>query len=418
MSTGSEPPAGRSTELARSFVARDRDGIRTQNLSRRTCQSRSRVQEAFKARRPSLELSGWAPVRSPGQQSGSRRGGALRGTRVAGPLSPAEGQRRDRRSLASGNNDSSSASARARPAPRAWAAGGALPAARAEGRPRPLLAPPPAQPRRALPGPGPPSAASLTGSELEAAVAAAAPQRALALLQDVVVLGLEELHAGPGCRGRRRRRPGAPVSPRTPAPAAAARGGRAGRPSRLGPPEPAPRGTATEGAPQPPGPPEENAHRRRWRQRRRPWRPLPPAPPLARLRPWHRSRPHPLPWPRPWLLPGSAPSLSPPRASFFFQLPFLPFPAALSSSFSRVSPPGSSPQALSPSLTPPSTLLPLFPGPAPGGSAFPPEATAGRTQAWLSQGPAALLPCNLWSRSSLVGSSLPCRRVIRFLLQP
>lgn len=151
MSTGSEPPAGRSTELARSFVARDRDGIRTQNLSRRTCQSRSRVQEAFKARRPSLELSGWAPVRSPGQQSGSRRGGALRGTRVAGPLSPAEGQRRDRRSLASGNNDSSSASARARPArlgrrrrppgcPRRGAAA-----------PPPRPPPRPAPPRRARP---------------------------------------------------------------------------------------------------------------------------------------------------------------------------------------------------------------------------------------------------------------------------
>lgn len=154
MSTGSDPPAGRSTEPARSFLAQDWDRIRTQNLSQRTCQSRSGVEEAFKARRPSPELSGSAPVRSPGQQSGSQRGGALGGTRVAGPLSPAERQRRDRRSLPSGNNDSSSAPARARPAPPrpapgAWAAGGTRPPAPRGGR---APSSPPAPPGSAAPG--------------------------------------------------------------------------------------------------------------------------------------------------------------------------------------------------------------------------------------------------------------------------
>lgn len=37
---------------------------------------------------------------------------------------------------------------------------------------------------------------SLTGTELEAAVDAAAPKRPLSLLQDVIVLGLKKLHSG------------------------------------------------------------------------------------------------------------------------------------------------------------------------------------------------------------------------------
>lgn len=142
---------------------------------------------------PTPTAGGSTHVPSPGQRSRSRRGSALGGTRVASPLSPAEGQGRRQRSLLSGNNDRPRALARARPAPPARAAGGARSAA-------PGRAPssPPARPGR-------PRAASLTRSEMEAAVAAAAPQRAFVLLQDVVVLSLEELHAGPGRWGRRRR---------------------------------------------------------------------------------------------------------------------------------------------------------------------------------------------------------------------
>lgn len=87
---------------------------------------------------------------------------------------------------------------------------------RGQGRGRQETDSSPARGRRLSAGPGrapsaparaqgaPAGTARLTRSELEAAVAAAAPQRALALLQDVVVLGLEELHAGPARRGRRR----------------------------------------------------------------------------------------------------------------------------------------------------------------------------------------------------------------------
>lgn len=97
------------------------------------------------------------------------------------------------------------------PGPQAEPAGLPAPRGPAAPPPRPALRP-------AAPGPRPLRAASLTRAELEAAVAAAAPQRALALLQDVVVLGLEELHAGPGRRGRQKRRPGAPWSLRPRAP--------------------------------------------------------------------------------------------------------------------------------------------------------------------------------------------------------
>lgn len=304
MSTGTEAPAGLSTETGAT-------GIRTQNLPGRRVRGHSREEAAFKARRTSPELSGGrrpdpdcgrlipgSPLS--GQRSGSRRGSALGGARVAGPLSPAEGQGPGERSLPSGNNDRSRALARARPA-------------RHGRRRRPIRslrlrgpAAPPHRPPPTRPGRPPPPAASLTRSKLEAAVAAAAPQRALALLQDVVVLSLEELHAGPGRRGRRRR-------------LRCARGSAA---------------AARTGSLRWPGPPEPARFRER-RLRKRPgcptrgWRTRPggggglgglsPAPPLSRPRPRHL----------PWLLlapplPGHSPDFPqappPPR--------FLPAPFA------------------------------------------------------------------------------------------
>ena len=97
MSTGSEPPAGRPTEPARSPPAPDRERIRTQNSSGRTCRRRSREGQAPLARtfRPA------APLRSspPGSRADPDAEARAGGTRVAGPLSPAEGQRRGGRSL-------------------------------------------------------------------------------------------------------------------------------------------------------------------------------------------------------------------------------------------------------------------------------------------------------------------------------
>ena len=158
-----------------------------------------------------------------------------------------------------------------------------------------------------------------------------------------------------------------------PAPAAAAR---AGRPRRPGPPEPAPQGAAAEGAPRRPNPRQGNAPRQR---RLRPGRPLP------RLRPsmpppGSSLAPPPAP-PTPDFSQAPPPPLSPPPP-FLLSIPLPAFSRRLLQLlgfFSWVSPPGSYPEALPPlsSLPYPSPLLllPLFPGPAPGGIAFPPRAT-------------------------------------------
>lgn len=128
------------------------------------------------------------------------------------------------------------------PGPGRWSPRSAEPPDRpARGSAAPPGAPP--SPATALPSPAtaaarqeagreaprPRGGGGLTGSQLQAAVPPAAPQRPLAALQDVVVLGLEQLHARTPPAGTEGGRAGGRAG-RSGAPAAPAHGrGRAGR---------------------------------------------------------------------------------------------------------------------------------------------------------------------------------------------
>lgn len=176
-----------------------------------------------------------------------------------------------------------------------------------------------------------------------------------------MVLGLEELHAGPRLRGRRRRRPARPCL-RGPRP-------RPRRRRRL--PAGGARGVLVSRGRRSPRLEEQRLRERpsgQARERRTrtggcgggsgsglrglsPSSAPCPAPPLAQL-----PAPPPSVAP-PRLQPGSSPSLSPPRVSFSFPCPFPPFPAAL-----QLLPGFSSwllSQALPPCSPPPPALLRL-----------------------------------------------------------